>query len=417
MKVFWIDALYREAIKTMFSASAMKLRENQSYHALKQYVDGSYANYFSTAWCRALRGLGYEAENVVWNVPFLQKAWQRAYEQTMTGPFLEEILFRQIKTYQPDILFAGDCCSAAFLRRVREKVASLRLLIGWAGSAVAMDPTMRGIWKEVDLIFCCAPESVSYLHREGAPAVHMNHAFPADILSALHNHVDKQDDISFIGSIVRGKAYHLFRERLLLGLLGSLPLTIYSPSTAITRRERIKTTVVMRLYDLAHLLPDKLRTGILSKIPLIGRVCAREEQPMMPVNDRLRRRMKPPIFGIEMFQALRHSNIVLNIHADSSPRFASNMRMFEATGVGTCLLTDRKEKMDELFVPGQEIVTYDSVEDCIEKAKWLQAHPRERQEIAEAGQRRCLKEHTYEKRAVMFDHIVKKALHDHKRNK
>ena len=64
--------------------------------------------------------------------------------------------------------------------------------------------------------------------------------------------------------------------------------------------------------------------------------------------------------------------------------------------------------MKELFDPGKEVVTYDSIQDCIEKAKWLIEHPAERKKIAEAGKQRCLCEHTYDNRAVEFDQIIKR---------
>ena len=34
------------------------------------------------------------------------------------------------------------------------------------------------------------------------------------------------------------------------------------------------------------------------------------------------------------------------------------MRMFEATGVGSCLISDHKNNNDEYFVPEKEIVVY-----------------------------------------------------------
>jgi spore maturation protein CgeB len=84
--------------------------------------------------------------------------------------------------------------------------------------------------------------------------------------------------------------------------------------------------------------------------------------------------------------------------------------MFEATGVGTCLLTDWKEHIADLFEPDEEVVTYKSAEECIEKAKWLLENPAERERIAKAGQKRTLRDHTFENRVELFDAIIKKQL-------
>jgi spore maturation protein CgeB len=86
------------------------------------------------------------------------------------------------------------------------------------------------------------------------------------------------------------------------------------------------------------------------------------------------------------------------------------MRLFEATGAGACLITDRKENLGTLFVPDGEVVAYTSPEDCIEKVLWLLDHPEERNRIAKAGQARTLREHTFIHRAEEFDDLVASAL-------
>jgi spore maturation protein CgeB len=88
------------------------------------------------------------------------------------------------------------------------------------------------------------------------------------------------------------------------------------------------------------------------------------------------------------------------------------MRLFEATGVRTCLLTDWKENLSELFEIDREVVTDKSVNECIEKVEWLLENPQERELIAKAGQARILKDHTFAQRAVQLDEIIRKALSD-----
>jgi spore maturation protein CgeB len=56
------------------------------------------------------------------------------------------------------------------------------------------------------------------------------------------------------------------------------------------------------------------------------------------------------------------------------------------------------------------VVTYTSVDDCVEKARWLLDHPTEREEIARKGQERCLKEHTFRQRAEELDLIIRNEL-------
>ena len=79
------------------------------------------------------------------------------------------------------------------------------------------------------------------------------------------------------------------------------------------------------------------------------------------------------------------------------------MRLFEATGVGCCLLTDNKSDIDSIFEPDSEVVTFSNSEDAISKVKSLIKEPKLARKIALAGQKRTLTEYTVEKQV---DHFV-----------
>src|SRR5262249_9046480 len=112
----------------------------------------------------------------------------------------------------------------------------------------------------------------------------------------------------------------------------------------------------------------------IARTPGLGRALAWRTIPAPAAGALLRGRLRPAVYGLEMFRTLRDAEVTLNIHADTSPRYASNMRLFEATGVGSCLLTDSRENLGELFDPETEIVTYRSAGECLEKIDWLLSH-------------------------------------------
>jgi spore maturation protein CgeB len=116
--------------------------------------------------------------------------------------------------------------------------------------------------------------------------------------------------------------------------------------------------------------------------------------------------MKPPLYGVEMFTAIRDYAVTLNIHIDMAGTDAGNCRLFEVTGAGGCLLTDWKENLTEMFELDHEVVVYRSHEECLEKARWLLEHPSERNAIACAGQARVLREHTFAHRAAELDRLL-----------
>jgi spore maturation protein CgeB len=102
--------------------------------------------------------------------------------------------------------------------------------------------------------------------------------------------------------------------------------------------------------------------------------------------------------------------VTLNSHIDAAKNWASNMRLFEATGVGTCLLTDWKPNLCKYFDVDREVLTYKSIDEAREKYDWLMDHPREREMIAIAGQKRTLRDHNFQCRAHELDDIIRRGL-------
>jgi hypothetical protein len=99
-------------------------------------------------------------------------------------------------------------------------------------------------------------------------------------------------------------------------------------------------------------------------------------------------------WGWKMYETLAASKVTLNLHATIEAdghvlgSAANNMRLFEATGVGTCLLTDNKPNLPDLFLPGRELLTFEDDADCVAVLrKILEDEPR-RVAVAAAGQAR-----------------------------
>ena len=122
------------------------------------------------------------------------------------------------------------------------------------------------------------------------------------------------------------------------------------------------------------------------------------------VNDDLRRgspiheRYHGEAWGLEMYEVLARSRITINRHGDIANGYSNNMRLYEATGVGTLLLTEASANLEELFEPGREVVAYYSEDDLVEKIEHYLEQDSERAAIAAAGQQRTLSEHTYRQR-------------------
>ncbi|NJO25182.1 MAG: glycosyltransferase family 1 protein [Bacteroidia bacterium] len=85
------------------------------------------------------------------------------------------------------------------------------------------------------------------------------------------------------------------------------------------------------------------------------------------------------------------------------------MRMYEATGAGTLLLTDGKNAPVKNF-RDDEVAYYDTIEEAIEKADYYLRHEEKRVAIAEKGQQRTLSEYNYENSSRQLLHYFEQYL-------
>jgi spore maturation protein CgeB len=105
-------------------------------------------------------------------------------------------------------------------------------------------------------------------------------------------------------------------------------------------------------------------------------------------------------WGREMFAIFRRSQIVINQHIGIAGSFANNMRLYEATGCGAALVTDRKENLQELFDVGSEVIDYGEPAECLARVKELVGDPVRCAEIGHRGQARTCSRHTYVQRTA-----------------
>jgi glycosyl transferase family 1 len=81
-------------------------------------------------------------------------------------------------------------------------------------------------------------------------------------------------------------------------------------------------------------------------------------------------------------------------------------RVFDMGLSGTLMLAHRAPHLDTYYEPDNEYVPFDSMEECIDKAKYYLQHESERQKISDAYAKRTLREHMWEHRIT---HVLKAA--------
>jgi len=265
-----------------------------------------------------------------------------------------DILAAQIKHYRPDVLLNQDL--ALDIDFLSEMKAHVRLLVG-QHAATRLAETKK--WDCYDLIISSFPPTVEFFRQRSIRSEVNRLGFEHAVLSSLPPE-NRNLDLVFIGSFHR---VHKSRTELLEALCLRFPqLKIWGPE------------------------PDLLASSSPIREHYMGEA-----------------------WGREMYRLLNRAKIVLNHHGDVPP-WANNLRLFEATGMGALLLTDWKENLGEMFDPEKEVVAYRTVDECIELATYYLEHDQARCVIADAGQQRTLRVHSYEQRMREFVDLVGNSL-------
>jgi spore maturation protein CgeB len=408
MKLAYLTTFYPDYLKAFYSVR----RELSGRSFIEQYkaiIEDSF--HLAGAWPQGLSPLGYDVLEVFADVKPLQQAW--AKENGVAWPGVgwpTAVALAQLRQFQPDILLLDNTIlfDGSWLAQLRAECPSLRLVIGFSSS-----PSRDlGTLQRCDAVISSIRPLVESFRRAGCRAHYLRHGFNQSILSRLPPRAPVVEEMFFAGSIVRASGYHFERERLLETLVEKVPLAWYCPQRDIPRmRDFLETALRRGLYVLlASLRALGLSQETLSRLPKIGRAAGWTSLPENRTSPKLKPYMRPAIFGMEMMTAFRHSALALNHHGEVAGGMTNNIRVFEATGAGSCLLTDWTSDLADFFEPDREVVAYRSAEECGEKARWLLGHPREREAIALAGQERTLRDHSYSQRGIELDRIIRQSL-------
>lgn len=361
----------------------------------------------SDALAVALRSVGYETRDYAFNVESIQKAWARQHGVNVGEDWELTIGKAQVAEFKPDVLMINPFfVPPSWIARLREDVPSIRVVMARHSSPRSdLSP-----FKVCDIVLSGDTAQVDELRAAGLNGHHLHHGFDRRVLPFLQVRSDPKRVVLFSGQLLRRPGFHMYRTDVVRALADAgVPLDLrllWDPGL----KARTRRALARRRWNV---IAGLQRAGIsprnISRVPgLRGAVDA--GAPAQELDRRLRKIAGPPVFGRQMLTAMRGAAVILNVHGDVSQSDANNLRIWEATGVGSCLLTDKKRNLGNLFELGKEVVAFESERDAVEKARWLLDSPVAAEEIARAGQERTLKDHTYERRAVELDRIIARHL-------
>jgi SAM-dependent methyltransferase len=345
----FLNTYYQGFLETMYRKVLTLKSEN--YDHQKQILQ---AQFFgdSDFYSRGLKTNGWNAADLIVNCYPLQRQW--ALENSFSGNQLE-ITIEQIRKTKPTVLYLQDLSMGTkeFLRAVRPYTD---LIVGQIACPISPQTDLKGF----DIIFTSFPHYVTRFRKLGIMAYYQPLAFDSRVLEG-DPAPSRQYPVTFVGGIsnAHGKG----------------------------------SAVIEKIARIAPI--DFWGYGAGS----------------LPADSVIRKHHHGEVWGLDMFSILRCSQITLNRHVDAAENYANNMRLFEATGCGSLLITDYKDNLNELFDIGKEVIAYRSPEECAAFIQYYTQHPGEAQNIAKAGQQRTLRDHTYlnrmEQTTEIFDRLLR----------
>jgi len=375
---------------------------------------------FSAPLTAELSRLGWQASDLILGVPSIREAWVRQHGPLPRIARVEDpdvlLALGEIIRLRPEVVVDSnlnvlDRTSTHYLRR---HVPDVRLLVGQMGTAKRFH---RALHVDLSLVPCETLATTIRPVLPGSVQV-LPHSFNPAVLSGLPER-EVEHPLVFAGAL--GPRYVL-RHAALMALLEQTPIeawiglrkgvlardgllvtenTSTNPSLAGRIVAAIPAPILAAVARHSDRFGDQLNTSLATRAG--GRFI--DAGPLEDPSVRFPDRCHPQVGGREYFELLRRSGTVLHREGDELDGCGAALRLFEVTGLGATLLTDDSSMVRQLFADG-EIVTFDGVDDCVEKARWLLDNPSARDRIAAAGQARTLRDHTTAIRAAKLSDIL-----------
>ena len=369
LKFLVLDTYYPNFIKKVRNNNKTLCNESYRYQ-LKYMLSKCFGT--SDFYSFNLRKLGYEAIDIIANDEILQRTWANENKleveksdlisKLQTFPLIHKFIGRpdwiqtitleQIRKEKPDIVYMQDL-SVLNISTLKKVKKYCRLLVGQIACPL---PNKQNL-KQFDLILTSFPHFVERFSKMGIKSEYFKIGFEKRILNKFKKFKRKYN-LTFVGGI--------------------------SPS----HRKGLK----LLNYIAKHIKIDVWGYG---------------KELLLPTSN-LYKYHHGEAWALDMYKVLAESKITINRHIDVAENYANNMRLYEATGMGTMLLTDKKDNLGDLFKTGIEVVEYSSPKDLVKKVKYYLKNEKERTRIARKGQLRTLRDHTYNVRMKELIKIIEK---------
>ena len=358
-----------------------QIKKDDSYEkVLKNVFEIKYS--VSNNISKELNKKNYECTEIIHNLESLQKKWLRQYGDVNSK---DEIIFQQIKYYNPDVLFIGDVnlLSEKFTEKVKS-ISSVKLILCF--HCAPFSKKILDNLKHSDIIITCTEGYKKKLKNFIKNDVFlMHHAFQNDL--EINFEEKRNFDVGFLGSLFLNDKLHVGRINIIYNLIKNFDKSYIA----------INFSKFFILDFLMFLLNSIIKLNFLKNIKIFYKIIY------------IYIFSKKPIFGKNMFNVLKNTKILINKHIEDT-EYAGNMRLFEGTGLGCLLITDYKKDLEKLFKIDHDIVIYDDEKQIFDKISHYLKDNNSRINIAKNGYNKTISFHNYLNRVNNLDKFIKKKL-------
>ena len=298
-----------------------------------------------------------ECSLIIANCEPLQKQWAKENNVVYSkAEWQKEIAMAQIKQFAPDVFYIESIFNY-FGDFLKEAKSYCKSIVSWISTPITESLKLN----DIDLILSSTPDFVEKFRNKGIKSEYMLPAFDVRILDLLDTNNKKDIPFSFVGG---WSGVHVNRKIALEELVRKTTIQLWG--YGFKRKQYNKKT--LKFYK-DFLFP--------------------ETDPIMDA-------YRGELWGLEMYSVLKRSLITFNIHESLLKGRVGNMRMFEASGVGTMILNDNGTNLSEIFIPGKEIEVYNSIDEAIEKINYYKSNPEKAIEIGLNAQKKTIKDYNYD---------------------
>lgn len=370
-------------------------------------------------------------EEVFWNLGCETDSIEFRMQSYCDNPEFENILRDKLNIGHFDLVF-----SLNYFGSISNVCDEFMIpYVAWTVDAPLLELYSKSIYNECNYIFSFDTKTIERLNEMGVKKVF---SLPLAVYEKKYRNISVSEeekirfggDVAFVGSTYQNRTFygrlsHLPAE--LKGYLDGIVIAQENVSGYNFLEEMLSDELMSEIEKYVHLdIGDKFlgskkmifatsflgtEVTFIERVHILNEISKRFDLKLYTNDDISNILPKVKNCGTvdyysEMSKVFRCSKVNLNVTLRNIER-GIPLRVFDVLASQGFLLTNKQVDLAQCFIDGEDLVTYDDVEDLMNKIEYYLSHEKERIEIAQNGYQKVMTYHTFEKRIVYILEIMK----------